>query len=383
MKNFFPRTSYLLKLSMALLPALSALPVATSLLQSAAPIPSVPKETSLSLKNSIVVDNKVLASVRGHVITVYDIMKKLDMVFYRQFPEYRSSVEARLEFYRANWRLILKDAIDRELAQAYAEEKQFVVSNGDVREELEDMFGPDVMMNLYDAGLSLYDVNEMLKADILLRRLLAIFVRAPVMATITPEKLRAMYEERMKAKLAKSAKGGSIQEIPEEWTWQAITLTPKAGREVSKGDVDKAYDLLMNQLVPAEALMTRMGDSPFEISISQPFSSEKAAIAPQIVQAIIEVPLGAYTRPVIAQSRNSQGTTVWKMYKLIEKKALPQREASYAEVEPYLREEIAAPLIDEKTKEFFQMLRKQYGVHMTLTEKELETFEPFRLNALK
>src|SRR5690349_1216698 len=77
-------------------------------------------ERSLSVRGSIIVDNRVLALVRGHVITVYDLVKKLNMIFYRQFPEYRSVPEARFQFYQTHWKAMLQDAVERYLVLAYA-----------------------------------------------------------------------------------------------------------------------------------------------------------------------------------------------------------------------------------------------------------------------
>ncbi|KAM9955010.1 hypothetical protein ACTFIW_000840 [Dictyostelium discoideum] len=69
-------------------------------------------EQILSVKDSITIDNQILATVRDHVITVLDLVKKMDMIFYRQYPEYRSSPEAGLQFYQTHWRAVLKEAID-------------------------------------------------------------------------------------------------------------------------------------------------------------------------------------------------------------------------------------------------------------------------------
>ncbi len=329
---------------------------------------------SLSLRGSIIVDNRVLASVRGQVITVYDLVKKLDMIFYRQFPEYRSSVEARLQFYKSHWKTVLKDSIDRQLALAYAEEKKFDVSRGDIREELEELFGPNVMMNLYDAGLNLYDVEEMLKADILMRRLLSYFVRTQVMASLTPQELRNEYFKRLES-VRKEKKGD------EEWVWQSFTIAPKSGdaasltpetiNKIHKDIIACGSDQEMSQVI---------AENDVEIAPSQPFTSLRSTISPHIVEAVENVPQGKLSTPLQIQSRASENNTVWKSYKLIEKKDSVVEEKPFREIEAELREEIAAPRIAQKTSEFFQDLRRQYGVHMMLSDKELEIFDPFHLS---
>ena len=44
-----------------------------------------------------------------------------------------------------------------------------------------------------------------------------------------------------------------------------------------------------------------------------------------------------------------------------------------------LRQEIASPVITKRTVEFFEDLRKQYGVKHLLSSEELQALEPFQL----
>ena len=185
-----------------------------------------------SRSSSIIVENRVLATVRDQVITVVDVMKKLDMIFCQQFPQYRGMPEARYEFYKANWRKVFEELVDRQLIISMAEEKQFTVTNGDIREELEDAFGPNVMMSLYEEGLSMHEVHEMMKADILLRRIISFYVHSPVISSITPEVLRAAYVKKLEE--LKGAEG---------WVWRSVTVKSK-GKDCPKTEADAIWKLL-------------------------------------------------------------------------------------------------------------------------------------------
>jgi len=66
-------------------------------------------------RSAVVVDNRVLATVRDQIITVVDVTKKMDMIFCQQFPQYKGMPEARYEFYRVNWRRIFQELVDRQL----------------------------------------------------------------------------------------------------------------------------------------------------------------------------------------------------------------------------------------------------------------------------
>src|SRR5665647_380424 len=77
----------------------------------------------------ILVNNRVLAKVNGKAISVIDVMKKMDVLFFRQFPQYTSSVPARFQYYQANWKNVVKDIVDKELILADAAENTLPVTN--------------------------------------------------------------------------------------------------------------------------------------------------------------------------------------------------------------------------------------------------------------
>src|SRR5262249_45381970 len=147
-------------------------------------------------KSRFSVQNRVLATVNGNVISVIEVKKKMDMLLYQNFPQCLDVPEARYEFYSSHWRKVLSVLIYRELMLADAEAKGFPMSSGDVREELEEIFGPDVMLNLDNAGLTLDEAWQMVKADITIRRMLYYQVRMRVTPQITPSEIRKAYDEQ-------------------------------------------------------------------------------------------------------------------------------------------------------------------------------------------
>ena len=75
----------------------------------------------------IIINNRVLARVNGKPISVIDVMKKMDMIFLRQYPEYAEVPQARFQFYELSWKHVLEDLIDKELILADAEEAKMQV----------------------------------------------------------------------------------------------------------------------------------------------------------------------------------------------------------------------------------------------------------------
>ena len=312
---------------------------------------------------SIVVENKVLATVRDQIITVLDVTKKMDMIFYQQFPQYRGLPEARYEFYHANWRRIFQELVDRQLILSMAEEKHFDVTNGDIREEMEDSFGPNAMMNLYEEGLSIHDVEEMMKADILLRRALSFYVHSPVIAAVTPSVLRVSYKKHIEGLKEKYG-----------WVWRSVTVKSKSG-DCPKEAATRVWERLQKNHGAIEQVSAELGED-YEVTASTPFRSERSEVAPSVQTVLEQLPPQTFSEPQPFTSRSDQRQG-WRCYIVDEKvsAAIPP----FEEIEPVLRQQIADPVIIRRTIEFFEDLRKQYGVKQLLSSEELLAFEPFQL----
>ena len=320
-------------------------------------------EAPASRRSAIVVENRVLATVRDQIVTVVDVAKKMDMIFYQQFPQYRGVPEARYEFYRANWRKIFEELVDRQLILSMSEEKQFGVTNGDIREELEEVFGPNAMMNLYEEGMSLHEVEEMMKADILLRRALSFYVHGPVLAAVTPSVLRAAYRKHVDG--LKKRYG---------WVWRTVTVRAKSG-DCEKKIADQVWTRLQKDHRTVEQIGTELGDK-YEVTASKAFRSEQSEVS-QNVQAILE-PLQPKTysepQPFTSRSDPRQG---WRCYIVDERFFVPV--PSFESIESELRQQVSSPVIAKRTVEFFADLRKQYGVQHLISSEDLQSMEPFQL----
>lgn len=319
-----------------------------------------------SAKAAIIVDNRVLTTVRDQIITVQDVVKKLDMLFYKNYPQYRSSPEARLEFYKMQWRQMVDDLVNRQLALSWAEERQFQVSHGDVREELEEMFGPDVMVNLYESGLSLHEVQEMIRADILLRRIIYAYVRLPILASITPRDVRTLYANKLKE--------ASSQKV---FCWKSITVKEKDTKECSRQVAEDVLNLFRKERLSLEGVREKI-PAQFEVTLSQEYRSSREEIAPHIFELLSPLQEGSFSDLVPFSSKQDEHRG-WRFYTVlsIENKKLPP----LAEIEEELRGEIAYPEIEKQTKAFFDELRRQYHVKQLFTSQELASLEPFSMRS--
>lgn len=321
----------------------------------------------------ISVQNRILAKVNGKAITVMDLMKKMDMVFYRQFPEYVSSKTARFQFYMMNWKQVLQDLIDKELLLADAEEMKMVVNNGDVRQEMEQTFGPNIIANLDKAGLTMEEACQMMKEEITIRRMLMMKVNMKAIKKVNPNDIRASYEKYVKEHV----------KTP-EWTYQVISIRhPDAS--YSAEVAAKIYTLLSEVKCTLEELSPKLNEDPsidrsIAINVSQEMHHKELEVSPAFKEILVTLTEGGYSAPVAQKSRDN--STVYRVFYL--KKKNDGTPPSFAEIANELKDKLISEAVDQETESYLTKLRQ----HFALDQEQLKMmipdhFQPFVLEQNK
>ena len=319
-------------------------------------------------QKKISVNNRVLAIINGKGISVVDLMKKMDMILYQNYPQYLEVPEARFQFYMTQWKTLLAEMTDRELVLLDAEDKKFEVSSGDVREELEEIFGPQVMINLDSVGLTQDEAWKLLKEEIIIRRMLQMQVRAAVFSQITPSDIRSAYDEYVQK---------SSQE--KECTWSCIT--------VKSTDIDEAhtiaqtaYTMLTEDKTPREELHQLLKEKNLlpdnaTLSNSTEFTQKTTELASNLQELFLSMKEDEWSKPqqVVSKATNGQTVRLYFLHKQTETVL-----ASIEDLEASLREELVEKRTIDKTKEYYNLLSSYYHISKDQIEKELpENFQPF------
>ncbi len=318
----------------------------------------------------VTIHNRILARANGKSISMIDVVKQLDMLFYQNYPDKRGDTEARLEFYKNFWKRVLRDIVDRELVLAEAQEKQLEVSNGDVREEMEEMFGPDVIKNVNSAGLTVQEAQKMIRSDIILRRMLYFRVKSRAYLSITPQDIEEAYNE-MASDL------GAREEI----SWQAITF--KAPKEaVAKQAAFDGFQLLTQGEATPENVKDELikkgslkKDKDVTITSSQIFTHRKSELSRDLLELFNKLPPGVCSEPKEQRSRTDY-SQVWKIYLVKGRKVgeMPQ----IHDMEAQIREMLTQEQIEALSEEYITNLRKHFGVNYEEIDHELQDYEPFK-----
>lgn len=319
--------------------------------------------------STIVINNRVLARINGKPISVIDIMKKMDILFLKQFPEYTSISEARFQFYDINWKRVLEDLIDKELVLADAEENKVQVSSGDVRQEMETLFGPNIIENLDKIGLTFEEASKIVQGDLTIRRMMMLRVNSKAMRGITPQAVHAAYEDFSQKNIRKEA-----------WHYKVVTIRNK---DVAQGKkiADLAYELVTEQGVPLEGLAAKIKEeSPLQkssVTISDDLFHTEEEIAETLKPILQKMSQGIYSKPFEQKSR-ADNSTIYRIVFLKEK--IPGGKVPFNELEMQLHDELFNAALEIETEAYLKKLRHHFDVkENAISELIPEEFQPFAL----
>lgn len=320
----------------------------------------------------IIVNHRILAKVNGKFISAYDVMKKMDVLFYKHFPEYLSSTEIRYQYYQHNWKETLKELINKELILSAAKESKLEISGGEVRQEIEKMFGPNVIERLNQAGLTLEEALEMVKGDLLLQKLLGAHVHSKVFRRVTPARVRRAYN-----KFIQNPKNARLS----QWTYQIISVKAKDAKKSE--EVAKLAHQLLEKGIKREELVQAIKNGneigrKSQISVSSEIKSTEKEISSTYKEILASLQEGAYSTPFIYKGKEGTGV-VYRILYLKEK--IEGGMPSFKEMENQLKEELTSAVIEEETDAYLKKLQK----HFRFKDEDLKrdwpaSYQPFSLN---
>lgn len=318
---------------------------------------------------NIFVNNRVLAYVNGKAITVLDAMKKMDIYFLKQYPEYTSAPQARFQYYQISWRRILQELVDKELILADAKETKVPISAGDVRQEMELLFGPNIIANLDQIGLTFEEAFKIVEGDLLIRKMISYRVNNKALQNITPIVVREAYQEFAKNNLKK-----------ETWHYQVVTIRnndPAIGAKTAL----QIHQLLTNGEISLDSLQDKLKekgiDSTSSCTLSDALYHSEEDVAEALKTSLKELTPGSFSKPIVQKSRTDKSS----MFRIIYLKEKVQAGAiPYNEIANQLKNELLDKAIAKESEAYLKKLRQHYAVPDTETTDMIpENFQPFQL----
>lgn len=319
----------------------------------------------------IVINNRIISKVNGKPISVLDLIKKMDILFYRQYPQYASSVVARYQFYQANWSYILSEMIDKELILGDAEEAKMVVSAGDVRQEIEALFGPNLIENLDKAGLTLDEAYKMIQSDIMIRRMMYIRVQAKAMNQVTPSNVRKYYDEVAKNNIKDN-----------EWVYYVISIRHRDSNKASSA-AQRVHFMLSEDHLPLAELNAKLAEESVQrsgmatVSVSEEFKIKEKELSDSFKKVLVELQPDSYSAPIAQRSRadNSMIYRIFYLKEMIQGGVIP-----FNELESNIRQRLLEEALAKETETYIKRLRKHFDVREEELKEIISTdYQPFFL----
>jgi hypothetical protein len=295
-------------------------------------------------QTKLIVHNAILTQVNDTTISVFDVKKKLDVAFHKNYPQLAESAEARLQFYNMSWKNALLELVDQQLIIADAKDKEIKLSDGEVREEMENRFGPNITLTLSKIGLTFDEAFKMVKDDMIVQRMNWWFVHAKATTQITPQAIRQAY-------------WNYTQENPPAWelSYQIVSIRGPEASEIA----DKAYALLERSSLPPDALKEKLLAIDASISVSTTYQAKDTDLSTMHRDTLRSIEQGHYSQPTLQQSRVEKGQ-IARIFYLNE--AVFHEAPPFDAMAPRLREELLQVATMNQGAAYAEKLHKKYGV---------------------
>ena len=329
-------------------------------------------ETDVALPYEIVINNRILAKVQQQTISVIDLMKKMDVLLNQNYPEYAKDTMARFQFYSSQWRQVLSQMIDNELILADAETKQVKIGDGDLRETIQQRFGPNIMSTLDKLGLTYEEARNMVHTDMLVQRMMWFKVNSKAIQSVNPKDIKIAYDQIRQN-----------SEEAEEWEYQVVSIRSQ-NQELGEKIANLTYKLLSSNDVTTENLTTELSKhieydpSMTTIQISSEMKATKKDLSESHREVISRLTAHTFSLPILQKSRAQPNYHVHRIFFLKDYKK--EEAPSFKDVSLRVENELINQAIQKEAYHYLQKLRKYYGYdEKSLAETVPENFEPFQL----
>ena len=321
---------------------------------------------------NLAIHNRPLVKINGRQISVIDVMKKMNAFIYQNYPEAVNNKAMLFQFYAGNWRATLDDIINNELMLLEAEAKEIKVSDGDVREEVEARYGPNIMANLHAIDLTLDEARSLIHTELIVGRVMWMNVHQKALQEITPQKVKEAY-------------AGFVAANPptDRWVYQVFSvrgkneeLCEKISSEAAKIVGSKIGDLAKAALDIQESFKEEP-DLP-KITVSEEFDLEGPQVSEQHLTVLEALKPGTYSEPISQKSR-VDGSTVWRIFYLKDREDVTPPE--FEAISERLKNQLLQERFGHYSQTYYKKLRAQYNMTKEQIDAIVPTsFNPFQLN---
>ena len=313
----------------------------------------------------LVVNNRILTTVNGRTLSVLDVVKQMDVFLSQYYPQYLDSQPAKMQFYTMQWKSTLQRMVDHELMMADAESREVKASDAEVREEIQNRYGPNVMGSLDKLGITYDEAKKMVHQDLVVQKIQWLRVTSKVLSKVTTQVVKKAFDDYL------------VNNPPKEmWTYQFLTLR--------YDNVDTAMGLaqqieeLQNTSgsilsVAADLFKQKLPENEWtHLSISSELSSEDKELSQAHRDVLTQMTAGLWSKPILQQSRD--GSQVVRIFHL--KSHTKQETPQFETMATGLKQDILNQYADKEMEVYLARLHQRFGFNPNSLDIPAQ-FEPF------
>lgn len=315
----------------------------------------------------LIVQNRILATVNGKNISVMDVMKKMDIYLTRAYPEYAKSNAHRYQFFSQNWKRTLNQLIDNELIVADAMKLEMKITDGDIREQIHERFGPNVVATLDKLGINYDEARALIHNEIAAQRMTWYRVHSKALHRVGPDVIKKAFQEHV------------VNNPPkEEYKYQVISIRGKT-EQLGSIYAQKALALIKDEPLPFEELakqLTEKSEEEVSVTVSDEYCVEGKALSDAHKAVVCSLTPGSYSEPTPQVSRDK--SIVHRIFYLKEHTVSPPPKFDTAMVDN-LQDELLDKEVEQEYPLYIAKLRKQFNFDEKSLDAIPEDFQPFSL----
>ncbi len=319
----------------------------------------------------LIVNNRILAKVMDKTISVIDVMKKMDIYLDRNYPQYTSSKTAKFQFYNNNWKASLEQIIKNELILTDAEEKKITITDGDVREEIQNRFGPNVMGTLDKIGITYEEARKAIHDELIVQKMSWFKIHSKALNNVTSLDIKKAY-------------GKFCAENAPKENWKYQVLTVKAPKHLDAEEIAKTiYSSLLKDKKDLTELVSSFKergeiDPSVSVTVSQDYVMEDQDLSKANKSILASLADGSFSLPILQQSR-VDNAEVFRIFHLKEhtKSMLPL----FQKIANDIKGDLIQEEVERESSRYMAKLMQRYGYDQTYWQELIPpNFQPFSLN---
>ncbi|MCK4934701.1 MAG: hypothetical protein KAR79_03850 [Simkaniaceae bacterium] len=327
--------------------------------------------SSKQVEPKMMIHNRPLAKINGKVISLMDVVKKMNVFINDNHPDVRDSEISLYQFYSTNWQSIFGEIVNNELMLLDAVDKDMPISEGDIHEEMEVRFGPNVMETLDYMSISHEEAFEMIKSEILVRQMLYLKVHVKAKNSITPKQIKNSYQDYL-----------TSTALTEQWQYQVLSVR---GEDQDKclAMITKISNLIQENHLTFENLQEKISNENdfvpegVRLSISEEFDVNEKNLSNEHQIVLSNLMPEQFSKVEKQQSRHGKNS-VFRIFHL--KSHTTNHPESFDLIAQELEDKIYNDTFQTAQAEYVDKLIKKYDVEKDpYFESAPNDYQPFTI----